>query len=324
MLIISETVARELMTISEAIVAVESVFTAEGGERARSFDVVREELAGGKGVFGVKSGHDLESGTLGLKAGGYWFGNRALGIGNHQSFTLLFDENSGVAKALVSANYATGARTAAAAAIATKLLARPEANALGLIGAGGQALFQIEAILSVRHIERLLIWSRTKAHAQSLADAAAMFDVPEIATASASDVCRQSDIITTITPSTEPIVMADWIKAGTHVNVMGADTRGKQECETQLLKKSRVYVDSWDQAMTIGECQTAYTCGEIDGESISGTLGQLLNGKVAGRVTAGDITLFDSTGIALQDLAVANLIMSKALARRVGSTMSVD
>src|SRR6201996_4744542 len=146
MLIISESEARALVTMPDAIEAVARTFAALDRAAATSYPVVREKLGEPPAVFGVKTGYDRAAGALGLKAGGYWTGNAARGFTNHQSTTLLFDPATGRAAALVGANYLTGVRTGAAAALATRYLARDDAHVLGIVGTGTQALYQLDAI----------------------------------------------------------------------------------------------------------------------------------------------------------------------------------
>jgi ornithine cyclodeaminase len=138
---------------------------------AASYPVVREKLGDPAAVFGVKTGYDRSAGALGLKAGGYWAGNAARGLTNHQSTTLLFDPATGQAAALVGANYLTGVRTGAVAALATRRLARPDAHMLGIVGTGTQALYQLDAIRCVRPIDEVVAWNRTPARLDAFLDA---------------------------------------------------------------------------------------------------------------------------------------------------------
>src|SRR5512133_2335291 len=152
MIVISEQDARALVSVEAAIAAVENTFAAMARQQARNLPVVREALGYRNAVFGVKAGCDTALPLLGLKAGGYWPGNLATGLGNHQSSTLLFDPDTGRASAVVSANYLTGIRTGAASAIATRHLSRADSSVLGIIGAGVQSQYQLRATLAVRPI----------------------------------------------------------------------------------------------------------------------------------------------------------------------------
>jgi ornithine cyclodeaminase/alanine dehydrogenase-like protein (mu-crystallin family) len=316
MLIVSERLARELVSVEDAIAAVAVAFAAAHAQKARSYPVVREAVGRADAVFGVKAGYDGSLPILGLKAGGYWPRNAAAGRSNHQSTTLLFDPDSGQAIALVGANYLTGVRTGAASALASRHLARPDANVLGLIGTGAQSVHQFRAALAVRPLTRILAWDPDQANlaafGRTVAGQGLAFESLDIA-----DVARRADILITITPSLAALVRREWIRPGTHINAMGADTAGKQELEPALVAAASLVVDDAEQAITIGECQHAYRLGLIDRDRLRWTLGAVVSGAF-GRRSAEEITLFDGTGVALQDLAVAALAHNRAKERRLG------
>ena len=309
MIVITEEQARELVTLDEAITAIDGVFRAMDSGAARNFPVVRERLEGAGGTFGVKSAVDLASGVVGLKAGGYWPGNASRGMKNHQSTTLLCDAASGQALALVAANYLTAIRTAAASAVATRALSRPGAVTLAVIGAGAQSLPQIEAQCAVRPFRRLLVAARDPTKAAALAEAARRFVTDSTAVPVDEAVCA-ADVVVTLTPATAPVVMSEWVQPGTHINAVGSDTRGKQELDLPLVLRARIVVDEWQQSMRIGECQQAAAEGTITEVEVA-TIGAVLNGTAAGRSDSSQVTVFDSTGVSLQDLAVAHLAMER-------------
>ncbi len=310
MLVVSEKLARELVSIEDAIAVVGDAFAAAHGQKARSYPVVRELVGHADGIFGVKSGFDGSLPVLGLKAGGYWPGNVAKGLGNHQSVVLLFDQETGQAVAVVSANYLTGIRTGAASALATRHLARPDAGVLGMIGTGAQSHYQLLATSAVRPIERVLAWdpndASLTAFGRTVAARGLAFEAPGI-----EAVARRADVLVSVTPSRSALVRREWVRPGTHVNAMGADTAGKQELDPTLVAGATVIVDDIEQAISIGECQHAYKMGLISREALRWTLGAVVAGAF-GRKSAAEITLFDGTGIALQDLAVAELAYRRA------------
>jgi alanine dehydrogenase len=321
MIVISEQEARELVSMADAIAAVEQAFVAMAREGARNYPVVREAVGRHDAVFGVKAGCDTGAPLLGLKAGGYWPHNMAAGLGNHQSATLLFDPSTGRASALVSANYLTGVRTGAASAIATKFLSRPDSAVLGLIGAGAQAHHQLRATAAVRPLQRVVAWARSHEHLDALARTAAELGLA-FAAAGAREVARAADVLITVTPARQALVEAGWVRPGTHVNAMGADTRGKQELDPRLVAAAALFVDEPAQATTIGECQHAFAAGLISAHSFRATLGEVAAGLQPGRGSAREITLFDGTGVALQDLVVADLAVRLARERGKGTQAS--
>ncbi|WP_135450610.1 ornithine cyclodeaminase family protein [Tabrizicola caldifontis] len=311
MLIISESLAQSLVSVEDAIEAVASVFSAMARGEARNYPVVREVVGHADAVFGVKAGGDISAPFLGLKAGGYWPHNLGRGLTNHQSSTLLFDPETGRATALVSANYLTGIRTGAASALATRSLARKDASVLGIIGTGGQSLHQLRATVAVRRIDRVHAWDMQPESAARFARVVQEMGFDCVAESTPEAVARAAEIIVTVTPSQKPILMRDWIRPGTHISAMGADTRGKQELDPALVGAARVFVDEAAQAVSIGECQHAHAAGLIRAADLV-PLGQVLTGAARGRTSQEDITLFDGTGVALQDLVVADLAARRA------------
>ena len=316
MLIVSENLAVSLVSPEDAIEAVGKAFVAAYEKKAQSYPVVRETVPGFEAVFGVKTGFDATLPALGLKAGGYWGRNAAAGRSNHQSSTLLFDPDSGQAMALVSANYLTGVRTGAASALASRHLARADATVLGLIGTGTQSVHQLRAAVAVRPLKKVLAWDPSKDNLAKFAKAVEAlglaFEAADIAA-----VARGSDIIITVTPSRKALLQRSWIRPGTHINAMGADTAGKQELDPELVQAASIVVDDADQAISIGECQHAYRLGLIDRERLRWSIGAVIAGAFSRR-TPEEITLFDGTGIALQDLAVAALAYRRAHERGLG------
>jgi ornithine cyclodeaminase/alanine dehydrogenase-like protein (mu-crystallin family) len=321
MLIITESEARTLVTMQDAIAAVGDSFAALDRAEAVSYPVVRERIASQNAVFGVKTGFDGSAAVLGLKAGGYWAGNAARGLTNHQSTTLLFDATSGLASALVGANYLTGVRTGAAAALATRHLARNDARVLGVVGTGTQALYQFDAIRCVRPIVEVIAWNRGAARLEAFLSAVRKRGIPARA-ASLEETVRGADILVTATPGQAPLVLREWVQPGTHINAMGTDTAGKQELDPALVASADITVDSAEQAVSIGECQHAARLGLLPAGMQFGTLGGLVSGRLPGRTNEEAVTLFDSTGIALQDLAVAALAVRRATEGGRGTTVA--
>jgi ornithine cyclodeaminase/alanine dehydrogenase-like protein (mu-crystallin family) len=316
MLIIPEPLASQLVSVEDAIVAVGDTFAASYAGNAQSYPVVREQTGHVDAVFGVKAGFDASLPVLGLKAGGYWPGNVKRGLGNHQSSVLLFDADTGRAVALIGANYLTGIRTGAASALATRGLASPDASILGIVGAGVQAIHQYRATRAVRPIAHVLAWDPNPDNLHTLRSLVEA-DGPRFDALSIEHVARHADVLITATPSRLPLIRREWIRPGVHINAMGADTIGKQELEVELVTAASIVVDEMQQAVSIGECQHAYARGLLTAEKLSLTLGGLVSGAHQ-RSATDDITIFDGTGIALQDLAVAALAYRRALKAGLG------
>lgn len=315
MLIINESEARQLLSEEEALIAVEQVFKAMDNNKARNFPVVREQLGHAGAVYGIKSAFDGDGLVLGLKAGGYWPHNLQSGQSNHQSCVVLFDPDSGMATALISANYLTAVRTAAATAVSVKYLSRRDASVLGIIGAGNQAAHQIRAVANVRPVKRIVAWNRDVRKLEKLAEQVA--DIAPLESNTPANTAREAEILITITSASEALIASEWVNPGTHIAAMGVDTAGKQELPPDLLSSASVFTDSLEQAISIGECQHAVKEKILEQAEIV-EIGTVLNSRHPGRQSDEAITLFDGTGVALQDLAVAALIVERAKSANLG------
>jgi ornithine cyclodeaminase len=308
--IVPEAVCPQVLGRADAFAAVEAVFAAMATGDARNFPVVREALAAGGPLYGFKSGFDAAGGVLGVKAGGYWPGNMARGLTNHQSVVALFDPETGRLAALVGGNYLTAVRTAAATAVSIKHLARADARVLGMVGAGHQSAFQLRAAAEARVFERVLAWNPHPEMLPRLAATAAEIGLPFEAV-EREQLCAEADVIVTITSAFEPLLRADWIRPGTHLACMGTDTRGKQEVDAALLARAQVFTDEVAQSVSIGEAQHAVAQGLIAAGDVV-AIGRVITGEHPGRRDAAAITLFDGTGVALQDLAAAAMALKRA------------
>lgn len=320
MWIVPETAIGGLIGRGDCFTAVEQVFASMAKGTARNFPVVREALGHADALYGFKSGFDGQALHLGLKSGGYWPGNAAKGLTNHQSTVFLFDADTGKCRAVVGGNLLTALRTAAAAAVSVAHLARKDARVLGIVGAGHQAAFQLEAVAAQRSFEKVVAWNRTPARLEGLRKAADRAGLP-FEGVSLDELGAQSDVIVTIASSHAPILLDRHVRPGTHLACMGTDTRGKQEVEAGLVARATLFTDEVAQAVSIGECQHAVAAGSVDATAIT-PFGAVINGDHPGRTSEAEITLFDGTGVGLQDLAVAAAAVG--LARKAGIAIEVD
>jgi ornithine cyclodeaminase len=321
MLLVPESLARELVTPEAAFDAVEAVFAAMARGDAWNFPVVRETLGHADAVYGFKSGFDRAGKVLGLKSGGYWPGNMAKGLTNHQSTNVLFDPDTGRPHALVGGNYLTAVRTAASSAVSIKHLSRPDSRVLGMIGAGHQSAFQLKAAAAQRSFERVVGWNIDPSMLGTLEQAAADVGLPFEAV-DRDTLGAQADVIITITSCFEPLLMKHQVKAGTHIACMGTDTVGKQEVDPALVAAATVFTDEVAQATLLGECQHAVKAGLLSAEAIT-PIGRVIIGDHPGRSSADEITLFDGTGVGLQDLAVADVAVKLAVAQGRAQTVEM-
>ncbi len=320
LVIVSEAACKAVIDRESAFSAVESVFAAMARGDAYNFPVIREAIGYADALYGFKSGFDRAGKALGLKSGGYWPGNEAKGLTNHQSTIFLFDPDTGKLRALVGGNYLTAVRTAAASAVSIAHLARKDSKVLGMIGAGHQSTFQLRAALEQRNFEKIVAWNENKDRLGNLQAIAEEAGIP-FESVEREQLGAEADVIITITSAFEPLLMKEWIKPGTHIACMGTDTKGKQEVDPALIAAATVFTDEIAQSITIGEAQHAVAQGLISEDDIT-PIGDVINGKHAGRSSDDEITIFDGTGVGLQDLAIASV--AAELAVKKGEAQQIE
>jgi ornithine cyclodeaminase/alanine dehydrogenase-like protein (mu-crystallin family) len=320
MLIVTEETCKKVVGRADAFAAVEAVFAAMAKGDAYNFPVIREAIGHADALYGFKSGFDRAGLTLGVKSGGYWPGNMAKGLTNHQSSVFLFDPDTGRLQALVGGNYLTAVRTAAASAISIAHLARKDATVLGMVGAGHQAGFQLRAAAEQRNFDKVIAWNLHTDMLPGLARVAEEIGLPFEAV-ERDRLGAQSDVIITITSAREPLMMREWIKPGTHIACMGTDTKGKQEVDPALVAAASLFTDEIAQSVAIGETQHAFAAGSIAEADIT-PIGAVINTMHSGRTSDDEITLFDGTGVGLQDLAVASAAVR--LAQEQGRAQQIE
>ena len=311
MYIVTEAICQEVFSRADAFKAVESVFAAMASGDASNFPVIREQLGYQDAVYGFKSGFDRAGLSLGLKSGGYWPNNATQGLTNHQSTVFLFDPETGRLNALVGGNYLTAIRTAAASAVSIAHLARDDARVLGMVGAGHQSTFQLRAALEQRSFERILGWNLHPQELDRLAAVAGEAGLPFVPV-EREQLGAEADVIITITSAHEALLLNDWIKPGTHIACMGTDTVGKQEIDAQIYARATAFTDEIAQAITIGETQHAFAQDIVTLTGIT-AIGDVINGSHPGRSNAEEVTIFDGTGVGLQDLAAASASLRAAI-----------
>ena len=228
------------------------------------------------------------------------------------------DPETGYPLAIMDGAEITAYRTGAAAAIASKYLARQDSNTLGIVGAGCQAYTQIRAHAELFNLSSINVFDVSTAAVDKLIRSFPGYSIKICSLEEAA----ASDIVCTLTPSREPIIKEEWIMAGTHVNAVGADAEGKEELEPSILKEAIVVVDDMRQATIGGEINVPIKKGIFAVDEVYGTLAELVVGNKKGREDNKAITVFDSTGIAIEDIAVAKLIFEKA--QQIGGYPSID
>lgn len=319
LLLLDRDQAGALLQADEVLTAVRDAFLLHASGAGKIFPLVREALPAG--VFGIKSGGVAERELLGMKAAGFWPGNRAHGADGHQATIMLFDPATGRPQCVIDGNAVTTTRTAAAGAVGLLALARPDSVSLCVFGTGVQGVAHVEYALRVmpgiRRVRYLTSDGRADPRFEALF--AARCDVA--AGASPDAAVAESDIVITATRGAGPLFSTHAVKPGTHLNCVGSDTRGKRELPEGLLALASVWADDLTQARAIGELQ--WTAGKV-AEYAAGEIGALLAAGAPARagIAAGAITIFDMTGIALQDLTVARMLYRRALANGTGTSIA--
>ncbi len=268
-------------------------------------------------AMGIMPGAMLEHGRFGLKVLALYPGNGALGLPSHAGVVVLFDAVSGAPLAVLDSNSLTSLRTAAASAVATRALARPESSVLALLGTGHQALWHVHAMRTVMRVKRLQLWSRTAASVEHFMEELGAMDGIEVVRAqSAQDAVDGADVVCTVSASRTPILQGAWLAPGQHVNLVGASVASAWEADAEVVRRSRFFVDvRTSAAVQAGEWLQALEEGVVDESHLRGEIGEVLLGQVAGRQSAADITVYKSLGHVAQDIATADAVYRRALGR---------
>ena len=319
LLILDRDVIAALLQPDDVRAAVREAFALHAARAARVFPLVREELPG-SAVFGIKSGDVPSQELLGFKAAGFWPANREAGGDAHQATIMLIDPRTGRPLCIADGNAVTTARTAAAGALGLELLARANSEQLCVFGTGVQARGHVEyalhALPSLKRVRYVNSDGRQAPAFEALFAGRCEVALAGAARTAAADAAvAASDVIITATPGHSMLFSADAVRAGTHINAVGADTQGKRELPAGLLERSRVWADDLPQARHIGELQWASGLPAAE-------LGELLAARAGAAPRApGDITIFDMTGIALQDLTTVRMLYERALANNMGQNI---
>lgn len=284
-------------------------------------------VPGVSGFLGLMPGHisprEGQEGALGLKAVSVFPGNASRGIDTHQGAVLLFEADTGRLSALLDGAAITAIRTAAVSGVATDVLARPDASELAILGAGVQARTHMEAIAAVRPLRRARIWSRNPEHAAALAsELRRRFGFPIEAVLSAEAAIREADIVATVTASAEPILQRAWLKEGVHINAVGSSIPTSREIDTATMVAARLFVDRRESALAeAGDLLIAMREDAVTGDHIQAELGEVIIGKNPGRRSPGELTVFKSLGLAVEDVASAAYLVRRARETGTGQTV---
>jgi len=313
-LILDGKTVEKLVSIKEAIGAIERVFRLFGKGNVHMPPKLYLHLNKYNGDFRAMPAYVEGLKSSGIKWVNVHPGNKRKGLPTVMAIIILSDPRNGLPLCIMDATYTTALRTGAAGGVAARYLARPDSKNIALVGCGVQARTQLQALSELFAIETITVCGRTRTEAQQfIKQVQSSFKKVSLQIHDTVKACvKDSDIIVTTTSSRRPLVKSAWVKDGVHINAIGADATGKQELDPALLKRATVVVDAWEQAMHSGEINVPIRTKKLSRKDIYSDIGKIVAGKRKGRRRKREITVFDSTGLAIQDIALATIIYRKA------------
>lgn len=337
---------QKLLDMKTVIEKVEIAYKLKATKRASLWPLIFHEFVPGVADMDIKSGYLTDADIFGLKLVSWYGENSNKNIPQLIGTIMVFDIHTGAPKAILSAEHITCMRTGAAGAIGAKYLARKDSKTLMIVGTGNQAAYQIAATLMVMpNIEKVYLYNPINqssaekfkdtistrltneflnySNEKGVAEIKEKFNVAFEVVTDIEKTTGKSDIIITVTPSRQAIIKKEWVKPGTHFSCLGSDISGKQEIDEQLFKGALVFTDDITQCISVGEAEKAVKAGIIRPDDIIEEIGAVINGTIDGRLTDNDITIYDSTGIALQDLITADYTIAKAKEMGIGTAFSL-
>ncbi|MDO9246036.1 MAG: ornithine cyclodeaminase family protein [Phenylobacterium sp.] len=312
MRLIDEDEVRERLTYEVCIPIVRAAMIALSSGETRQHLRSIIPLAEGR-MFGIMPGALGERAAFGAKLISIFPENFAQGKPSHQGVVILFDPETGAPVCVAHAGEVTAIRTAAASAVATDALARPEATRLAILGYGEQAQTHLRALRHVRPISHVTVWGRSPDRGGAFAARmAAETGLPVVAADDVESAVAQADIICTVSGADEPILKGAWVRPGTHLNLVGSSRAGPVEVDDDLVAASRFIADSREGVLAQGaEFLRAKASGRVGDDHVVGEIGQVLSGAIPGRQSADQITAYKSLGHIVQDLASVQALMSR-------------
>lgn len=324
--ILTETELRKLIKLdAEAVSCVENAFSVLADGKVVMPPILRLDIEDANGEVDVKTAYVPGLSRFAIKISPGFFNNPKIGLPSTNGMMAVLSAETGLLEALLLDNgYLTDIRTAAAGAVVARHLSRDNSRTAAIIGAGMQARLQLEALLLVREIDSVKVWARDQKKAAAFARKAHEDLGIEIAVAeTAAHAVRGSDIIVTTTAATSPLIKADWLEPGQHITAMGSDAEHKNELDPQIIKHGQRYVaDSLSQTRKLGELHHAIASGLIAPDAQFTELGAITSARQYGRQSNTEITIADLTGTGVQDTAIADLAITRALAAGSGTRIS--
>jgi alanine dehydrogenase len=321
-LLLNKAEVSRLICMKEVIATVEEAYKAFNSDQVIQPPYIGIDLPSHRGEIDFKLGYYQGNEVISMKAssGGFTNNPEQYGVPNGMGTILLFDGRSGALICVMDGSLITGLRTGACGAVSVKALARKNARRITSIGTGRQARMQIRAIREVMKIEEIHAWNRNpETLASYKADIESEFGIPVVMASSKQAAVAQADILITTTRGKGSLVEAGWVKLGTHIVAIGTDAPGKQELDPEIFRVAKVVVDSIAQCVEKGETQHPLNQKIMTQADIHAEIGEILLGRKPGRENDEEVTIFDSTGMAIQDNTTATKIYRNALEKKVGT-----
>ncbi len=313
---------QKILNMRKAVPIVERAF--------RSYGLGRAQMPAKSYLFLRKFNGDFRSmpayledlNAVGIKWVNAHPGNHKFGLPPVMALMILGDVKTGYPLAVMDATYLTNLRTGAGGAVAAKHLARKNSKVAAFVGTGNQARTQLLGLLEVFRIKTVKAFSNDSESRKSFLEFCRKLKLKIEASRNIRECVQHSDIVVTTTPSRKPIVKREWVSKGTHINAIGADAPGKEELDPAVLNAAKVVIDDWEQAIHSGEVNVPIAKGSFKKSKIYASLGEIVARKRKGRTNFSEITVFDSTGLSIQDIATADYVLKMAKSKRLGRTIS--
>jgi alanine dehydrogenase len=314
---------RSILELSAVMEAVEKAFEQHGKKKVQMPPKSYLYFDKHNGDLRTMPAYLEEQDVAGVKIVNVHPDNRAKGLPSVMALVVLNSTETGQPLAVMDGTHLTDLRTGAAGGVAAKYLARKDSHVVGIVGAGNQAKTQLMALSLVFDIHQVKVYDISTDRAEGFrGDMMQKIGAEIIVASSVEEVCG-CDILVTVTPVREPVVRSEWIRPGTHINAIGADAAGKEELDPMLLTRAKVVVDDIVQASHSGEVNVPLSDGVITSGDIWAEIGEVIAGVKVGREGESEITVFDSTGLAIQDIATATIVYTAAKERGLGRSLSM-
>ena len=314
---------RSILELSEVMEAVEKAFEQHGRKKVQMPPKSYLYFDKHNGDLRTMPAYLEEQDVAGVKIVNVHPDNRAKGLPSVMALVVLNSTETGQPLAVMDGTHLTDLRTGAAGGVAAKYLARKDSHIVGIVGTGNQAKTQLMALSLVFDIHQVKVYDISTDRAEGFrGDMMQNIGAEIIVASSVEEVC-DCDILVTVTPVRKPLVRSEWIKPGTHINAIGADAAGKEELDPMLLTRAKVIVDDIVQASHSGEVNVPLSDGVITSDDIWAEIGEVVADIKVGRENESEITVFDSTGLAIQDIATATIVYNAAKKRGLGRSLSM-